>query len=155
MLSGILKFQYCRMANFSASCICPFFLECFQTGINNTGKTTQEKTIRYMSRFKKYGEIIVLTEINNLRKRGKSEKEKKYMSSLRKNQEWKHPKMKNLESLFDSLILMPSFLMTLTHSYVRDPHDNVVWIYDTFDNNLGIKNYLTRYLKEICQQCFH
>ena len=29
---------YCRMANFSVCFISPFFPECFQTGINNTGK---------------------------------------------------------------------------------------------------------------------
>ena len=35
------QIRYCRMPNFSQSFILPFFPECFQTGINNTGKTIQ------------------------------------------------------------------------------------------------------------------
>ena len=31
-------FDYCRMANFPVCFIFPFFPECYQTGINNTGK---------------------------------------------------------------------------------------------------------------------
>ena len=33
-----MEINYCRMADFSVSFIIPYFPECFQTGINNTGK---------------------------------------------------------------------------------------------------------------------
>ena len=42
----------------------------------------------------------------------------------------------------------------LTHSYLSIPLEIVVWIYDTFDNNFWIKNYFSKYLKEICWYCF-
>ena len=31
------------------------------------------------------------------------------------------------------------------------PLEIVVWIYDTFDNNLGIENDFTKYLKRSCR----
>ena len=30
----------------------------------------------------------------------------------------------------------------------------IVWIYDIFDNNFGIQNYFTKYLKEGCSVVF-
>ena len=39
----------------------------------------------------------------------------------------------------------------LTHEYLRGPPEVVVWIYDTFDNNLEIENGFTKYLKESCR----
>ena len=32
----------------------------------------------------------------------------------------------------------------------RVPQEVVVWFYDTFDINLGVKNGFTKYLKESC-----
>ena len=43
--SSIILIIYCRLVNISMSFISPVFSECFQMGINNTGK----KTIQYMS----------------------------------------------------------------------------------------------------------
>ena len=37
----------------------------------------------------------------------------------------------------------------LTHSCLRVPLKTVVWIYDTFDNNLGIKNSFTQKIQNI------
>ena len=33
--------------------------------------------------------------------------------------------------------------------------ENIVWISDTFDNIVGIKNDFTKYMKECCWQCSH
>ena len=42
----------------------------------------------------------------------------------------------------------------LTHScFIRFPSEIVVCIYDTFENNLGIKSNYTKYLKENCGRC--
>ena len=73
------------MANYSLSFILQFFPECFQTGINNTGKT-----IQYMSGINKHGKspspyplIFTLwyTKIENLHTTGKLETEKAYVLS--------------------------------------------------------------------------
>ena len=45
------------------------------------------------------------------------------------------------------------FLTHLTYSNLKLPLKLVIGICDTFDNNLGIKNYFTNYLKESCWQC--
>ena len=39
---------------------------------------------------------------------------------------------------------------SLTHLCLREPLEIAVWINDTFDNNLEVKNDFTIYLKEIC-----
>ena len=36
----------------------------------------------------------------------------------------------------------------------RIPTEIVIWIYDTFDNNLEIENDFTKYLKESCWKCY-
>ena len=38
----------------------------------------------------------------------------------------------------------------LTYSCFKVTQEVVVWIQDTFDNNLGIKNDFTKYLMESC-----
>ena len=42
-----------------------------------------------------------------------------------------------------------ALLTVLTHWCFRVPLEIVVWIYDTFNNNLGIKIELTKYFKEL------
>ena len=44
-------------------------------------------------------------------------------------------------------------LKGLTHSTLRVSPEIVVWIFNTFDKNFGIKNDFTKYLKESCWLC--
>ena len=39
---------------------------------------------------------------------------------------------------------------SLTHTCLRVPLEIVVWIYNTFDDNLGIKKDFIKHLKESC-----
>ena len=42
-------------------------------------------------------------------------------------------------------------ITSITHScFKRVPQEIVVWIFDTFDNNFGIKDDFIKYLKESC-----
>ena len=48
------------------------------------------------------------------------------------------------------LLLAAVSINGLTHSGLRVPLEIVVWIDDIFENNIGIKNDFTKYLKESC-----
>ena len=75
-------FNYCTMANFTVSFIYPFFPECFQTGINDTGKNNTD--LINTENACPYPLIFTLwhTKIKNRHKTGKLEKEKKHVFSL-------------------------------------------------------------------------
>ena len=47
---------------------------------------------------------------------------------------------------------MSAFAVIYTDSLT---HSSVAWIYDTFDNNSGIKDHFTKYLKESFWLCLH
>ena len=49
-----------------------------------------------------------------------------------------------------ALFLFSCTMLSHIVASIRVPLEIVVWIFDTFDYNFGIKNYFTKYLKESC-----